>query len=322
MNYADARLLRLAERARAGDADALLRLADALRRPVFGQAYALLADYDDAQDVVAPVLLRVCRGVRRLRSPEGFGAWVRRIVRNESLRVAAARRRGATADVEEQGPKVLPPDDLRMDLERALRRLPRDQARAIWLCHFGGRSVAEIAAELGAPEGTVKYWLHRARRRLAEELEGYEPMNVDNWPAVIVHGGHAPEESAALSDALRRAGWGSVRFVTGFVEASRLLRAEEAQAADTAGHRLIVVDGSAGGGHSAFELFPLWNASPQRARTHVFLLAPGGEAEGEFDAVAMSAYLSGVDFLLTKPYEVAEVESFARRAKETLVSAG
>ncbi len=144
-------------------------------------------------------------------------------------------------------------------------------------------------------------------------------MSHTEWPAVIVHGGYAPEESAALSDALRRAGWGTVRFVSEFVEASGLLRTDPPP--DTADRRLFVVDGSVGG-HSAFELFPLWNASSLRTQTAVLLLAPGGEAEGEFDAIAMSAYLSGVDFLLMKPYDLVEVESFARRAKDTMFSAG
>jgi RNA polymerase sigma-70 factor (ECF subfamily) len=34
-----------------------------------------------------------------------------------------------------------------------------------------GFSVAEVANELGVPEGTVKSWLSRARSRLSQELE-------------------------------------------------------------------------------------------------------------------------------------------------------
>jgi RNA polymerase sigma-70 factor (ECF subfamily) len=51
-----------------------------------------------------------------------------------------------------------------------MRRLPGDQARALLLHDGLGFTVTEIARELEAPEGTVKSWLSRSRKIVAENL--------------------------------------------------------------------------------------------------------------------------------------------------------
>ena len=51
-----------------------------------------------------------------------------------------------------------------------LRRLPEEQRRAIVLHHVADLPVAQVAAETGAPVGTVKARLSRGRTALAELL--------------------------------------------------------------------------------------------------------------------------------------------------------
>lgn len=52
----------------------------------------------------------------------------------------------------------------------ALRKLPVNQQRAIVLRTIAGLSAADVAAELGTTEATVRVWLARARASLATEL--------------------------------------------------------------------------------------------------------------------------------------------------------
>jgi RNA polymerase sigma-70 factor (ECF subfamily) len=61
---------------------------------------------------------------------------------------------------------------LRLDIERALRRLPGNQARALRLFYLDDLSIREIAWRLGCAEGTVRIWLHRGRRHLATQKRG------------------------------------------------------------------------------------------------------------------------------------------------------
>ena len=57
-----------------------------------------------------------------------------------------------------------------VDLYRALRELPRGQREAIVLHHLAQLPVAEVAAQLRVPVGTVKARLARGRAALARAL--------------------------------------------------------------------------------------------------------------------------------------------------------
>ena len=122
----------LATRARDGDSEALAELVERLRMPLFALAYADLRHYEDAQDAVAAALLQICRHVKELREPERVRGWVHAIVRNEVRRILRNRAPEASAmSMEEAETPGMEPGHsvLRLDVERALRQLPRDQAR-------------------------------------------------------------------------------------------------------------------------------------------------------------------------------------------------
>ena len=57
-------------------------------------------------------------------------------------------------------------------IQRALDALPPDEKAVAVLCDIEGKSYDETAALTGAPLGTVKSRLARARRRLRSKLEG------------------------------------------------------------------------------------------------------------------------------------------------------
>jgi RNA polymerase sigma factor (sigma-70 family) len=181
----------LALRARGGDREALAELVERTRLRLFALAYGDLRHYEDAQDAVATALLQICRHVHSLREPERVCAWMRSIVRNEVRRL----RRGADASLQrleepelrgvEAGPSVL-----RLDIERALRRLSGDEAQALRLYYLEELSTRDIADQVGRPEGTVRSWLHRGRRRLATAMEGYASMTPTENATP-----HAPEQS-------------------------------------------------------------------------------------------------------------------------------
>src|SRR5437016_7488850 len=137
---------RLALRAREGDAEALAELVERTRLRLFALAYAELRHYEDAQDAVAGALLQICRHVTELREPERVRAWMQSIVRNEARRL----RRGAGASTLRLEDTDATADDtglslLRLDIERALCRLPGDQARVSRMFYLADLSIAEIA---------------------------------------------------------------------------------------------------------------------------------------------------------------------------------
>ncbi|MCL2782108.1 MAG: SigE family RNA polymerase sigma factor [Actinomycetia bacterium] len=136
------------------------------------QVAALTGDPIEAVDHVQEAFIRAWSRwprVSALDDPEG---WVRRVAHNLAVsRFRKARRmllglpRGA-GRVEFQ-----PTQTALLD---ALATLPHRERAALVLKHHVGLSVAEVAAELRAPEGTVKSWLSRGRTRLAGVLADAE----------------------------------------------------------------------------------------------------------------------------------------------------
>jgi RNA polymerase sigma-70 factor, ECF subfamily len=135
---------------------------------VVNQLHAMIGDRDEAQECAQEAFARAWahrRSLDRAAAPE---AWVR----TTAYRLAVSRWRrvvrGRRAPDRALQPPVHapPPDPSRVALLSALDRLPTDQRRALVLHHLCDLPVAEVAAEVGAPVGTVKARLSRGRAAL------------------------------------------------------------------------------------------------------------------------------------------------------------
>jgi RNA polymerase sigma-70 factor (ECF subfamily) len=131
----------------------------------------------DADDLLQDTVQRALRYRDSYDPRHPLGAWLQGIALRVFLYQRARQRRapralgeGDAAVVAEGGgrPAMSAPDALlAADLQRLLARLPAVERDALERFHLRGQSIAEIARAHDAAEGTVKSWLHRARRRLA-----------------------------------------------------------------------------------------------------------------------------------------------------------
>jgi len=154
------------------DRAAFERFFAAVSGPLVGQAYVLTGDVQEAQDLAQEALVQAWRHWARIRDYDDPGAWARRVLHNLAVsrwRRAALRRRheGAGAQAIASTP---PPESAHVDLVGALGRLPVRQRRAVVLHDVVGLTAEEVGAEMGAPASTVRMWLHRAHKRLEEEM--------------------------------------------------------------------------------------------------------------------------------------------------------
>ncbi|GID29665.1 SigE family RNA polymerase sigma factor [Paractinoplanes brasiliensis] len=133
--------------------------------------YALTGDLAEAQDVVQEAYTRAWRHWRTVAAhptPEG---WLRLTV----ARLSTDRWRrlsGWRAAVRRAGPPepVGPPNEDAVVLTTALRRLAAPTRQVVALHYLFDMPVADIAAEIGAPVGTVTSRLSRGRAELAAIL--------------------------------------------------------------------------------------------------------------------------------------------------------
>ncbi len=148
-------------------------LYDGSFRRLVAQLYALTGDAQEAQDCVQEAFVRAWshrRTLDRAAHPEAC-------VRTTAHRLAVSRWRRAIRGRRDPDRALMPslaepgPSETHVALVAALQRLPTDQRRALVLHHIADLSVAEVAREVGAPEGTVKARLSRGRAALAALLE-------------------------------------------------------------------------------------------------------------------------------------------------------
>lgn len=170
----------LAATARSGDRAAFGRLAERWHGKLYAHACRLTGDQELARDVVQEGWSDIARGLGRLNDAATFPAWAYRIVTRraaDAIRRAQRGRRLNAAYAAEPKPEAESSAGVEAHadgapLRKAMAALPADQRAAIALFYREDFSVAEIAAALGVPAGTVKTRLMHARRKLRASLEG------------------------------------------------------------------------------------------------------------------------------------------------------
>jgi RNA polymerase sigma-70 factor, ECF subfamily len=146
---------------------------------LYGFAARSLGDSGLAEEAVQETFLRAWRAGERFDPQIGsLRTWLFAILRNVVIDLGRARAvRPQLADGEVES-AVEPIDEalLSWQVEEAMRRIGDDHRRVLVETYYRGRLYADVAKELGVPEGTVKsrvYYGLRALRVVLEEM-GYE----------------------------------------------------------------------------------------------------------------------------------------------------
>jgi len=146
---------------------------------LFGFAVRSLGDAGLAEEAVQETFVRAWRAGDRFDPQIGsLRTWLFAILRN--VVIDLGRARSSRPGIAEGGvePAVEPFEDalLSWQIEEAMRRIGDQHRQVLVETYYRGRPYAEVAAELGVPEGTVKsrvYYGLRALRVVLEEM-GYE----------------------------------------------------------------------------------------------------------------------------------------------------
>ena len=169
------------EAAGRGDRDAFDAFVCATTPAVWGLVRRLTLDPAVAEDVLQETFLGAWRAARTYTGEGTARAWLYGLARRHAAR-SWRRRAGEPAEAEPldqlgelagwgQDPEVAAARaEDRRALLAALATLPEADQEVIAHCDLEGLGPAEAAALLGAPPGTVRVRLHRARLRLMAAL--------------------------------------------------------------------------------------------------------------------------------------------------------
>jgi RNA polymerase sigma-70 factor (ECF subfamily) len=143
---------------------------------VFRTAYGVTASYEDAEDVLQTVFLRLMRREATAALRQNPKAYLYRAAVNLSLDVVRSRRRLVLIPETESFETLMPqPDDQRDDklhrrLYEGIAELKPRSAEILILRYVHNKSDAEIAKMLGVSRGTIALRLFRSRARLKKLL--------------------------------------------------------------------------------------------------------------------------------------------------------
>ena len=156
-------------------------------------AYLITRDRAQAEDIVQAAFVRAYERIDQFDAARPFAPWFLRSVANDALKAVTRDKRhislegGLDRATEQGGPvlaevlaaldpgpeELLEAAELRQAVWDALGRLSPEQRATIALHYYLELSVAETAARLACPPGTIKWRLHAAREHLRTLLRSH-----------------------------------------------------------------------------------------------------------------------------------------------------
>jgi len=176
-------------RVQQGDTEAFGLLVERYQKRIFSIVFHLVRRRDEVDDLAQEIFFKAFRAVRSYNFQSSFATWLSRIAVNhcyDYLRKVRASRVSYYSEMTEESARELErklegPQPQGLDHEekitlkdfvtRLLARAPVDDQVILSLKELEDYSVEEIADLLKLKSGTVKVRLHRARKRMLEDLE-------------------------------------------------------------------------------------------------------------------------------------------------------
>ncbi|MFZ3201886.1 MAG: RNA polymerase sigma factor [Candidatus Acidiferrales bacterium] len=170
------------------------RIMEEYQGRVFRLACSILRNEAAAEDAAQEVFIKVWKALPKFQGQSSLGTWIYAISRNTCLTRLKRERIRETLPLEEAKAAVMPSPQGDPAGEREIRalvdRLPEKYRRVLVMFYFEERSYGQVAEALDMPMGTVKTFLHRAKKELASLLgaAGQEKLlsgeEKVQWPAI------------------------------------------------------------------------------------------------------------------------------------------
>jgi len=170
----------LIERVRCGEDQAYAAVVARFQDMAVGYAYALLGNFQSAEDAAQEAFFEAYRKLDSLREPLAFPGWFRRIIFKHCDRITRARPRlmvslDTAMEVpsgQETQSESMERTEMQNRIWKTLDFLSPHQRSTVLLYYISGYSHREIGDFLDVPVSTIKKRLYSARNKLRELLEG------------------------------------------------------------------------------------------------------------------------------------------------------
>jgi RNA polymerase sigma-70 factor (ECF subfamily) len=175
----------LVRRVAQGDSVAFAALYDRFSPILYGVALRMMNDAAEAEDVLQDGFIYIWRRASAFDASRSSSfSWAAMIVRNKAIDKLRIRQRGERlrervtsfpelfSDRDEQSALEPLLRERRAQVQSALLEVSPEQRQVLQLSYFSGLTHEQIAAQLGAPLGTVKARIRRGLLRLRQVFQG------------------------------------------------------------------------------------------------------------------------------------------------------
>ena len=172
-------------KAQNGNQGAFQRLVEKYRPQVIGVAFKMVGDYEDAKDISQMVFVKTYQNLHHFEIGKKFSTWLYRIAINASIDFLRKYRRYKHESVEDNlaelketkgdAEEVYRRGLIRAAIEKSLERLSFKQKSVFVLRDLEGLDIKSVSQVMAMPQATVRWYLHRARSKIRQELQKNYP---------------------------------------------------------------------------------------------------------------------------------------------------
>lgn len=192
-------------RCQQGDQEALRDIFDKSHKKVYGIAYGVVRQREEALDIVQEVFIKLFRSIKNFKGRSQFYTYLYRMAMNTAIDHARKAGKQFVSSLDEEGSfepsdkvergpeRMLLQKELEERVKLAMDKLPADQKAALVLRDVEGLSYQEMSEAMGCSIGTVMSRLHYGRRRIQELLKDYVDLHGQNrGTSTISKGRYSP----------------------------------------------------------------------------------------------------------------------------------
>lgn len=158
-----------------GDHEAYSQLVDRYKNAIYHHCFAIVRDEDAAEDIAQETFITAYYKLNRYNPDYKLSTWLFKIATNKALTWLKKSKREILADdglfasvaSEQPSPGKMAEYS---ELHAAIAKLKSNYRAIVSLYYWKGLSYEEIATALAVPTGSVKVWMHRAKKQLKKEL--------------------------------------------------------------------------------------------------------------------------------------------------------
>ncbi len=172
---------RVIKKIQAGQKELFSKLVDRYRSQVAGIAYKMVGDYDDAKDITQMVFVKTFYNLERFDTSKRFSTWLYRIAVNASIDYVRKFRKHKFEELddikESKEVNIKNPEqlfqlkELKNYVMESAEKLNEKQRDAFVYKDVKGLEIDEISRIMGMPQATVRWYLHRARKKIRSDLQ-------------------------------------------------------------------------------------------------------------------------------------------------------